>query len=620
MRRLLGLAAGVLLLAGLAPATAAAASPGELQRVIVQVAPSTDARGLATAQVASGGRVRHVYAEVLDGFAAELPAAAVEALRRNPRVTAVVPDTPVSIDTTQPDPTWGLDRVDQRSGRNGTYDYDTTGAGVTVYVVDSGIRSTHEQFGGRARSGWDWVDRDSDASDCNGHGTHVAGTVGGRTYGVAKGATLVSLRVFDCAGQGYTSDVIAAFDWAFVDRTGPAVINYSGGGPANTASDEAVARTTASGLPVVVAAGNEATDACTRSPARASSAITVGATTSTDARAAYSNYGGCVDLFAPGSGVVSSYVGSDIDTKSLSGTSMAAPHVTGAVARYLQTNPTATASTVASALATAATPGVVGDGRSTRNDLLYLAPPAGARVEESAGTYSSWSVVNDPGANGGTWRTTESSGSTATYTFRGTQVSWVTRKGPRQGIASVKLDGVSRGSYDLYSATAAPFSVSFANLSSSRAHTLVITVTGRRNAASAATGIVVDAFRLRTTTVQESANAVRYGTWKGGSSVKASGGLYRSSAKANATMSFTFTGTQVAWLTTTGPGWGRAQVSIDGNDRGTVDLYAPTARWQTAQTYSGLSPGGHTITIRVLGTKNAAATSTKVAVDGFVVG
>ena len=525
----------------------------------------------------------------------------------------------MTVDAVQTDPTWGLDRIDQRAGYDGTYSYDTTGAGVTVYVIDSGIRLDHDQFAGRARSGWDWVDGDANASDCDGHGTHVAGTIGGRTYGVAKGVHLVSLRVFDCVGNGWGSDVIAAFDHVAVNRTGPAVVNYSGGGPANSAMDAAAARTVASGVPLVAAAGNESTDACTRSPGRTASAITVAASSRSDTRAAFSNYGSCVDLFAPGVGVLSSYVSSATDTEVLDGTSMATPHVTGAVARYLQTDPTAPPSTVAAALASAATPGVVIDGRSPRNDLLHVAPPAGGRVEESAGAYSSWYVFSDPTADGGTWRTTGSAGSRASFTFTGTQVSWVTRKGPRQGIATVTVDGVSRGSYDLYAATAAPFTVTFANLSATRGHTLVVTVTGRRNTASAASGVVVDAFRLGTTTVQESAKAVRYGTWKGASSVKASGGLYRSSGTANATMTYTFTGTRVDWLTTTGPGWGRAQVSIDGVDRGTVDLYATTTRWQTVRSYGGLPPGRHTITIRVLGTKNAAATSTNVAVDGFVV-
>jgi subtilisin family serine protease len=618
--RLLTCCVAVLVVVGLAPA-AAAAPPPVTERVIVQLRPGADAPGVATAQERTGADVRRVYRHVLNGFAAELPAAAVAALRRDPQVLSVTADVPVHATTTQPNPPWGLDRIDQRTGMDGSYSYDTTGAGVTVFLVDSGVRLTHTQFGGRAISGYDFVDDDTNASDCNGHGTHVAGTLGGSTYGVAKGVRIVSLRVFDCSGNGFTSDVIAAFDWAVGHKTGPSVINYSGGGAANSATDDAVARTTAAGIPTVVAAGNESNDACTRSPARAPAAITVAASDTTDVAAFFSNYGSCVDLFAPGVGVLSSWSSSDTATRYLDGTSMATPHVTGAVARYLQLNPTATAGQVAAAIAGSASRDAVVDPLTSNNDLLFVAPPAAlaASVEESAATYTGWQVFTDPSANGGTWRTSGTAGTTATFTFSGTGVTWISREGPRQGIARVTIDGVARGTFDLYSATGQGFAQAFTGLSGTRQHTLVITVTGRRNAAAQAMGVIVDAFVVGGVTTQESAQHVKYGTWKGGASPNASGGLYRSSGTAGATATFTFTGTGVDWVTTTGRGWGRAQVLIDGVSRGTVDLYATTARWQTLRSYAGLSPGTHTITIRVLGTKNARATSTNVAIDGFVV-
>jgi len=201
MRRLLSILVGVFVVVGVAPSVQAA-PPGETQRVIVQVTSPRDVHALAAEAERLGGSIRHVYSRVLDGFAADLPPQAIEALQRNPLVEAVTPDAPTSATETQSDPPWGLDRIDQRAGLNGAYGYDTTGAGVTVYVVDSGIRFSHSEYRGRVRSGYDFVDLDSDASDCGGHGTHVAGTVGGQTYGVAKGVSMVSLRVWDCGNSG----------------------------------------------------------------------------------------------------------------------------------------------------------------------------------------------------------------------------------------------------------------------------------------------------------------------------------------------------------------------------------------------------------------------------------
>jgi subtilisin family serine protease len=332
----------------------------------------------AVGKVARAGssRVSERYDRVFHGFAAQLTASQVRTLRADPRVVSVVPDKVMRIDSSQLSPSWGLDRIDQHARPlSGSYSYQTTGSGVTVFEIDTGIRLTHEEFGGRASSGYDWVDSDADASDCNGHGTHVAGTIGGRTFGVAKEVNLVALRVLACDGSGWESDFEAALEYVVEHRpAGPAVVNISAGGDADRAFDDSVNAVVKAGIPVVVAAGNENTDACVDSPARAASAITVAASTSTDSRATrYSNYGGCVDVFAPGDQVLSAYGTGDAATELLSGTSMAAPHVTGAVARYLQAYPKASPSAVQTALVGESTKNVISSaGSGSPNRLLYL--------------------------------------------------------------------------------------------------------------------------------------------------------------------------------------------------------------------------------------------------------
>lgn len=322
-----------------------------------------------------GAATTYRYDAVFNGFAAPLSARAVEALRRNPNVDYIEVDSIVTIDTTQTGATWGIDRIDQRAlPLSTTYTYNNTGAGVTAYIIDTGILTTHTQFGGRATSGYDAVDGALPATDCNGHGTHVAGTVGGSTYGVAKGVSLVAVRVLDCAGSGTTSGVIAGVNWVTSNHTGtnPAVANMSLGGSASTSLDTAVANSIADGVTYAIAAGNNNKRACNYSPARVPTAITVGATTNTDARASYSNYGTCLDLFAPGSSITSAWYTSTTATNTISGTSMATPHVAGVAALYLQSNPSAPAATVASALVANATSGVVTSaGTGSPNKLLY---------------------------------------------------------------------------------------------------------------------------------------------------------------------------------------------------------------------------------------------------------
>ena len=332
------------------------------------------AQGLAKQH---GGKVLQTYDAVLKGFAIYLPDVAgtafVEAMKKNPKVVSVENDTIMKVDaTTQSNPDWGLDRIDQKNlPLDLAYSYLQTGSGTTAYIVDTGILSTHQQFSGRVLSGYTAISDGNGTSDCHGHGTHVAGTVGGSTYGVAKNVSLVPIRILGCDGSGASSNVIAGLDWILKNGKKPAVVNMSLGGEANASLDSAVENLFNNGYVMVVAAGNSNTDACSSSPARVSKAITVAATDSTDTRASYSNYGSCVDIFAPGSQINSSWIGSNTATKVLNGTSMATPHVVGVVAEMLQSTPTATPQTISNNLLNQASNNVVKNPSGSPNRLLY---------------------------------------------------------------------------------------------------------------------------------------------------------------------------------------------------------------------------------------------------------
>jgi subtilisin family serine protease len=375
------LAAGLFALAVVATGTPAAAAPATGQ---IRLAGSADAipgsyivvlksgKQEAGLTKSYGGAVKRSFGKALNGYEATLSEAQAKRLAANAKVEYVEQNRVITLAATQTNATWGLDRIDQRARPlSTTYTYPVTASNVTAYIIDTGIRYTHSQFGGRATPGYDAVG--SGAVDCNGHGTHVAGTVGGSTHGVAKAVKLVGVRVLNCSGSGTTAGVIAGVNWVTNNAVKPAVANMSLGGGASTSIDTAVRNSIASGVTYAVAAGNSNANACNASPARVPTAITVGSTTNTDARSSFSNYGTCLDIFAPGSSITSAWYNSNTATNTISGTSMASPHVAGAAALVLSRNTGFTPAQVASALTTNATTGVVtSPGTGSPNRLLFV--------------------------------------------------------------------------------------------------------------------------------------------------------------------------------------------------------------------------------------------------------
>ncbi len=351
-----------------------------------------------------GAKLGRTYTSSVRGFSATVSEAKAREIAKDSRVAYVQQNGKVRASDTQSGATWGIDRIDQRAlPLSTTYTYGTTASNVSAYVVDTGIRASHSQFGGRAKSGYDFIDNDANSDDGNGHGTHVAGTIGGSTYGVAKGVTLYGVRVLDNDGFGTDAGVIAGIDWVTTNAKKPAVANMSLGGDASTALDDAVKRSIAAGITYGIAAGNDTVDACTQSPSRVPEGITVGSTTRTDAASDFSNYGSCLDIFAPGSSITSSWNTSDSATSTISGTSMATPHVVGAAALYLAANPSATPAQVRDALVNGATTGVVTSaGTGSPNRLLYTGtgttPTPSPTASPGGGTFTNGTDVAIPDA------------------------------------------------------------------------------------------------------------------------------------------------------------------------------------------------------------------------------
>ncbi|MFB8027049.1 MULTISPECIES: S8 family serine peptidase [unclassified Streptomyces] len=324
-----------------------------------------------------GGTLRRSYSSAVNGFSADgLSETEAKRLAADPAVSKVVQNKKFHIDATQDDPpSWGLDRIDQaETAGDGAYSYpDAAGGDVTAYVIDTGVRVTHKDFEGRAASGFDAVDNDDDADDGNGHGTHVAGTIAGAAHGVAKKAKIVAVRVLDDAGSGTTEQVVAGIDWVTANHKGPSVANMSLGGSADPALDAAVQKAIASGVTFAVAAGNESSDAGEGSPSRVPEAITVASSTKDDEQSSFSNFGSVVDIYAPGSDITSAWNDSDDATNTISGTSMATPHVVGAAAVYLGGHPDATPEEVATALTGGATADAISNAtEGTANKLLKI--------------------------------------------------------------------------------------------------------------------------------------------------------------------------------------------------------------------------------------------------------
>ena len=375
----------------------ASRSGGGAARYLVRYAPGTDVAGAAKTLRSRNIAVGRTFSKALRGAVVTATPAQAAELKSSAQVAAVEIDAPVTAAETQQPAPWGLDRIDQHAlPLSGSYTSAGSGSGVSAYVIDSGVLASHSEFGGRVAAGWTAVADGRGTGDCNGHGTHVAGTIAGKTYGVAKAATIIPVRVLDCSGSGFNSDVIAGLEWvASHHQAGtPAVANMSLGSTASAMVDAAVQGVLNDGVTAVVAAGNSATDACNSSPARVPDALTVAASDSSDRQASFSNFGSCVDLYAPGVGITSAGIASATATASMSGTSMASPHVAGAAAAVLSRSPDLAPAAVAARLISGSTPAAItGSGAGTPNRLLYSDPSARILTVPTV-------TARTPGANG----------------------------------------------------------------------------------------------------------------------------------------------------------------------------------------------------------------------------